>query len=181
MDPGHRVNSGTLHRWYLSRDDLDFAAVRSCAEFAFLSAVDGSDFPMFWASKIEKQKLREVVESKIRSRDYPASLIIPYVVGAFFWHERAEILPSDYGHKGSVVRILECKDIATFVRTIRRVGSIIRLPGREARIGDGLTTKEAAQEMFEAILRSGDKHVQANRLPLHQLDLFLHVPTGPAD
>jgi hypothetical protein len=79
MDSGHRVNPGTLHRWYLSREDLDFSVVRDCAEFAFLSAVDGNDFPMFWASKMEKERLRQIVEHKIALRHYPASLIIPYV------------------------------------------------------------------------------------------------------
>ncbi|MBW0091659.1 hypothetical protein I4I73_00970 [Pseudonocardia sp. KRD-184] len=47
MDAGHRVKPSTLHRWYSVHDEIDFDAVSDGALFACLSAIDGSDFPMF--------------------------------------------------------------------------------------------------------------------------------------
>jgi hypothetical protein len=68
MDPGHRVKPSTLHRWYLQREYLDLSVVQDGAEFALISALDGSDFPMFWASQVERPKLKALVEEKGRNR-----------------------------------------------------------------------------------------------------------------
>ena len=176
-DARRRVNTSTLHRWYLSRDQLDFSAVSDGAEFALLSALDGSGFPMYWASKVELVRLKEILHEK--SDDYPANLIIPYIIGGFFWNDRVELIRGIKVSPGVLERITECDDLDNYVKTIRNTGSLIRLPsGLTVRINDATVDKRTAQGIFDSILLAGDKCVKNNRMPMHQLDTYLHVPVA---
>lgn len=177
-DPSHRVLPSALHRWYLTRSELDLDAVNGSAEFALMCAVDRGDFPMYWASQLQRSSLREILDSRIKSNSHPASLIVPYIVGAFFWDQRKSMLPDGYGTGKVAQRVIECPSIREFVTSVRRTGQIIRFDGREMRMSEALANREVAREVYESILQAGDHVIQENRPALHQIDLFIHVPVA---
>jgi hypothetical protein len=89
-DKVHTVRREILMRWYLGRANLTPMAGR--AKFCFLSAIHDRGYPMYWASQMERSELKRVLREVVDKRTYPDYQVVPYVVGAFFFSRRAELM-----------------------------------------------------------------------------------------
>ena len=85
----HRVSKQALLRWWLQRDEISLDDVS--ASFCLLSAAYNHGYPMYWASSMSLQALRRLLDDELAIGKSIPCQSYPYVVGAFFWGERAQI------------------------------------------------------------------------------------------
>jgi hypothetical protein len=95
-DGTHRVRASTLLRWYRQRAKLQLP--QGAAQFLTLSAIDNRGFPGYWTSQVPRDELRAFIVDQIERNAYPARDVVPYLVAAFFWSEREEMLRKREGH-----------------------------------------------------------------------------------
>lgn len=89
-DSMHRVSSKLVAKWFLQRTELP--RIELAAELAFLSCLRDRGFPGFWATLLPREFLRSTIERGAERLEYPDVTVLPYLIGAFFWSERAQLL-----------------------------------------------------------------------------------------
>lgn len=179
-DNVHRVPRATLMRWYLGRST--FSPMADRAEFCFLSALHDWGYPMYWASQMDRARLEEVVKKQFKARAYPDNRVLVYVIGAFFFSRRAEIIaevrsymPSE--QRNVVERLLACADARTYLASGRICTATVRLNSTEYNLYDVMDQRESTgQALFDQFMqhyREGNVPT-SERIPAHQLDMLLH-------
>lgn len=181
-DSNHRVPAAVLGRWYQERGSLNIPAVNGAAEFLLLSALHENSLPLqYWASLVDRDRLRELMAEVLAEDAYPERLNVPYVVGAFLWQDRAALLGATAAQHGGgsyagYSRVLRASDHDAFVRTGRTPPQRFELPsGKTVRLEqDVMDDVGVASEVFDACLQAGDEYVRSHRPQLQQLDLWLY-------
>lgn len=186
-DSSHRVPRKTLNRWYLRRDEMNIDD--DVAEFCFLSAGYGRGFVMFWAAKMSRSRLADVIRRELEIAAFPTVGILPYVVAGFFWDDREALLdPLLTGRRGTKTpqqlaeRVASEPDRETFLRSARFSGKSFTLNGERKTFQPLTEDLTAAQEVFGAILEldAAGGSDSTIRSVAHQLDILLHVPPESA-
>ena len=181
-DPCHRVKRSTLARWYLNRNAL--TVTPEAAWFCFLSAADNHGFPMYWASRMNQGTLRELLEREIREQRYPIREVLPYVVGAFFWEERAELLGANLKQFGRrkhnrIQRILTMERDG-FITGIQFVGRHFPWNTQSYAMPEFLDDRLEVESVFDEILACEEREeslASTIRSAAHQIDIWLHSAT----
>lgn len=178
-DSVHRVPRATLMRWYLGR--ATFTPMADRAKFCFLSALRDWGYPMYWASQMDRVDLEQVICQQIESHAYPDNRVLVYVIGAFCFSRRIELLdrlhpflPSDSDQ--ICQRLREASDVRSYL-TSGRSSAVVRIANTEYRM-DQLMAERAttAQTLFEELMaHHGEGNVpNARRIVAHQLDMLVH-------
>ena len=179
-DSDHRVTRQTLLRWWLQRDQLRIDA--SAAEFCLLSAVRGHGYPMYWASKLEPGSLRAILERELAAGSAIPCQVYPYVVGVFFWEERAEILKKhvpglSLAPTRAVNKVLAATSYLEFLTSIRWASRLRHETG-PIRVADLVDDRARACAIFAELAQAeldGTSDQSATGFA-KQLDLLTHAP-----
>ena len=127
---------------------------------------------------MEPPKLRSLVLSQITKDAYPERLNLPYVVGAFLWDERSQLLAPHLGGGGTYAaydRVAREVDMDYFLINGRSPGQNFTLPnGTATRVDELLGDYLTAAAVFDTCLEAGEDFIKHHRQQLHQLDLYLH-------
>lgn len=180
-DHVHRVPRATLMRWYLGRST--FAPMADRAEFCFLSALHDWGYPMYWASQIDRGRLEELIRQQFENCVYPDNRSLVYVVGAFFFSRRAQLIAEFEDHlpreqTNVVKRLLDCPDARTYMTSGRLPGTIGWWVDEEyydlSRVMDERET--TGKGLFDRLmLYHSDGNVPGDMRQLaHQLDMLVH-------
>ena len=179
-DANHRVPAAVISRWYRERASINVLAINGAAEFLLLSALHENCFPIhYWAGRLDKARLRELLKQLIVEDSYPERHNVPYVVGAFLWDERPTLLAPHAVQGGSYAgydRVIRADDQEQFLLRGRAASERFELPsGVTVRLTeDVLSDFGIASEIFDACLQEGDEYIRNHRGHLHQLDLWLN-------
>jgi hypothetical protein len=171
-DPAHRVQQATLRRWYLNRAAIHLP--EGAARFLTLSALDARGLPCYWASLIDRDELKSLIEKELEQGRYPAREALPYLVAAFFWDQRRSLLQSLVGR--AATRVLAATDKGSFLRN-GRLGSsaaTIKIGARRVKLNEVFASEEAARAEFDSIV-ADDKLYRDSKQAAYQLDLWLHA------
>jgi hypothetical protein len=179
-DAFHRVPRATLMRWYLGR--ATFTPITERAEFCFLSAIHDWGYPMYWASQMDRLRLEAVLTEQVESRAYPDNQAAVFVVGAFFFSRREELLDRFSGYLTAnssqiVQRLRDAVDPLEYLTSGRICAARVRLQGQEHLLSDLMSDRETtAATLFEDLM---GYHGQGNvppesRQAAHQLDMLVH-------
>jgi len=178
-DTQHRAQKATLIRWYLNRESLSLSDHE--AEFCFVSAGYCHGYAMFWALLMSRERLKARIEQEISLAKYPMRDILPYVIGAFFWAEREEMIGDHLGSfrgksSNTARRIMSMTDRDTFLQDARFRANSFKLGEERYSFRQVSEDKEMAQRLFEEILeRDMTGRCPSNlRMVAHQLDIVLH-------
>ncbi|MEV5412317.1 ATP-binding protein [Thermopolyspora sp. NPDC052614] len=171
-DPDHRVQPGTLRRWYLRRAEI--SCPPDAGIFLTLSALDTRALPCYWASLVDRGQLKKFVAEQIRRDKYPARDTLPYLVAAFFWDERTDML-QNLLDRSAARRVCQATDREDFLRHGRMVGArTVRIGSRRIPIQDLYADPEAAQAALDEIIADDDLYARSKQVA-YQLDLWLHA------
>ncbi|MCI4357725.1 MAG: ATP-binding protein [Thermoplasmata archaeon] len=156
-DARHRVSRETLTKWYLRRKSINFDD--DTAELSFVSALEGSGYPMSWAAVMSRERLIAACRSEIHSPKYRVRELIPLVIGIFFWNERNSLLRPNLGAlRGRAARIAEKvlaytdTDRSSFVLYSKSSIKSFNFEGETHRYSEFISDHLAAQAMFEKLL-----------------------------
>lgn len=181
VDSVHRVPRATLMRWYLGR--ASFTPMTDRAEFCFLSALHDWGYPMYWASQVERERLEQLVRQQFEDREYPDNRALVYVIGAFFFLRRAELLTEfkDYlptEQRTVVKRLLDCSDVRSYLTCGRLPGTVGWYVGDDYfDLSKLMTERETTgQALFgRMMLYHPEGNVPSGMRQLaHQLDMLVH-------
>jgi hypothetical protein len=180
-DRRHRVSRATLIQWYLDRALLTVAD--DVMEFCFLSATANFGYPMYWAAQMSRNRLRECVVEQLQAGEYPTINALPYVVGCFFWSERAALLQAEgltlpQTARDTARRLCRLDDFDLFRHEGRLQARTAGVDGKRLVLGDLLNGPlEAVQRLFEVLLKkdSAGRCRPGEKQLANQLDLFLHA------
>jgi hypothetical protein len=179
VSDAHRVDRHTLARWYLDREHITLN--ETGLVFCVLSACHMYGFPMYWASLLPHDRLRQIVEDLIRQNDHPDRNAIPYLVGAFFWSDRSSVLAPLTKHANVTVRSAACRLIAMsefsdFARTGRYRAETCKIGGIQFRMADIVTGRQFAEATFDDLVRRDiQDDLSTEKQVAYQLDILLHA------
>jgi hypothetical protein len=180
-DAAHRVSRASLCKFYLHRHELNISP--ETAEMCFISAGYARGYPMFWASRMDRTRLREVVDRELVHAKSPMSETLPFVVCAFMWPDRRIL--SDPGAKA--VRKLKARNMVSnllgyettreFLDRAKRAGVTFDLNGTRYSIYELIGNSQRATIAFEELvqLEWQGKIDDKLRSFAHRLDLILHA------
>jgi hypothetical protein len=179
-DNVHRVARPILMRWYLGRST--FTPMSDRAEFCFLSALHDWGYPMYWASQMERARLEEVLRHQFEIKAYPDNRVLAYVIGAFFFSRRVEILADLRPHlpreQANVVdRLKDCPDACTYLTSGRICTTTVRIGPKYYDLSKVMNERDTTgQELFDQLMRhySEGNVPDSQRLVAHQLDMLVH-------
>ncbi|WP_084076640.1 ATP-binding protein [Desulfacinum infernum] len=179
-DTHHRVQKATLIRWYLNRES--FSLSEDEAEFCFVSAGYCHGYVMFWASRISLERLKTRIEEEIGLAKYPMRDILPYVIGAFFWDEREEMIRSQLasfsGQSRNIARrIMDMSERDEFLHNARFRADTFTFGQQRYSFSKVVMDMGRSQRLFEELLqRDMAGRCPSNlRMVAHQLDIVLHT------
>jgi hypothetical protein len=184
-DSVHRVPRATLMRWYLGR--TTFAPIPGRAKFCFLSAIHERGYPMYWASQMDRAELEQTIRGVVEAQVYPDNRVVPYIVGAFFFSRRLELLdefaPNLSTQLNHVIsRLREETSVVNYLTRGRTSGaSTIRVASVVYNLSDLMASRTTeGQALFDQLMaHHPDGNVpEAERPAAHQLDMLVH---GDAD
>lgn len=89
-DSMHRVSSKLVGKWFLQRAEV--SQIGLAAELGLLSCLRDRGFPGFWAALLPRETLRSLIVQCCGRLEYPDVTVLPYLIGAFFWSQRSELL-----------------------------------------------------------------------------------------
>ena len=180
-----RASRETLTKWYLQRKSINFDD--DAAELSFVSALEGSGYPMSWAAIMSKERLLGVCRREIHSSKYRVRELVPLVIGVFFWRERGSLLKPYLGTlRGRAARItdkvLAYKDTdrSSFVLYSKSSIKSFNFEGESHRYSEFILDHPAAQAMFEKMLRAestGDSTYQY-RYYAQRFDMMVAAQTS---
>jgi hypothetical protein len=178
-DTVHRVPRATLMRWYLGR--ATFTPITDRAKFCFLSALHDWGYPMYWASQMDRSELEHVICEQIESRAYPDNQVLVYVIGAFFFSRRIELLARLHAflppHSDQICqRLREASDVRSYL-TSGRSSASARIGNTEYRMDELMAERTTtAQTLFEDLMAYYFEGNVPNsrRNVAHQLDMLVH-------
>ena len=180
-DQKHVVSRHTLIRWWLEREDLNLDA--TSAEFCLLSAGRSRGFPMYWASRLEPARLREILDRELHEGSAIPCQAYAYVVGVFFWEQRHEILHEEHmDHLSAapwraVEKVTEADSKAEFLASVRWQSRL--WPSSEAiAMSELLEDHQRAVEIFTKLLQADlDGTITPSEAGFaRQLDMVVHAP-----
>jgi hypothetical protein len=181
-DPFHRVPRATLMRWYLSRTSL--SPIPECAVFCFLSAIHDRGYCMYWASKMDRAKLEEVIRREVEDKKYPENRVVPYIIGSFFFSRRNELIDEFAPNLSSqldkiVDRLRSEVDVKRYLTNGRLAGAVsIRIGSNSYDLEYLMSQRSSlAQELFDDLMTyypEGNVPPEGERQAAHQLDMLVH-------
>lgn len=183
VSAGHRVDRGTLGAWYLDRAHINVD--ENALAFCVLSACHMYGFPMYWAALMSRERLRELITEMMGDDDHPDRNTIPYLVSAFFWHERGDMLAPLAHHKNVAVRsaaqrLAAMPSYDEFVRMGRYRAETCKLGSDQYRLAEFVSNRALAQETFEGLVRRDiQDELTTEKQVAYQLDILLHAPSEP--
>jgi len=183
-DEVHRVARATLMRWYLGR--TTFTPIAERAKFCFLSALQDWGYPMYWASQMDRAELEQVIRQQVEGKVYPDNRVAVYVIGAFFFSRRNELLdvlaPYLPGALNNIVRRLrESTDVKSYLTSGRIGMTVVRVGATSHELPvvmeERMTT---GQMLFDQLMgcHTGGNVPEHQRNAAHQLDLLVHGDLG---
>ena len=152
----------------------------------FISAVYARGYPMFWAGRMDRDRLRQVVDREILHGKSPMTETLPFVVCAFMWGDR-QLLSQPLA---KTVRKLKARNIVStllrfdnqseFVRRARRGGTFFELDGQKYSIYVLAANSASATLVFERLVQMEYAGTIDDKLRsfAHRLDLILHANTN---
>ena len=180
-DTSHRISRLTLSRLYVHRRDLTISP--EAAEMCFVSAVYSRGYPMFWASAMDRTRLKEVVDYELNHGKSPMTEALPFVVCAFMWNDRQILLrPSSKTRqklkaRNMVSTLLGFGSQSEFVRGARRGGTSFEVSGKTYSVNSLMNDHARATAVFEELIQLDyEKRIDDKQRALaHRLDLILHA------
>jgi Putative DNA-binding domain len=155
-DASQRLSRHALSRFYLNRRELNLTP--EAAEMCFISAAYGRGYPLFWASKMDLARLREVVYRELEQGKSPMIEMLPYVVCSFMWNDR-DILsrPSSRTRKmlkarNIVANLLKFDSQSEFIRRARSAGATFEIDGESYVVDHLLNDHTTATAVFEKLV-----------------------------
>jgi Putative DNA-binding domain len=179
-DPVHRVPRSTLMRWYLGRST--FVPMVDRAEFCFLSALHDWGYPMYWASQMDRDRLEEVLRHQFEIEAYPDNRVLVYVIGAFFFSRRNQILNELQSYLPNqlaniIGRLRDSADARSYLTSGRICAESIRVESKWYELSDLMNNREhKGQALFENLMGYYDEgNVPDDQRGIaHQLDMLVH-------
>ena len=182
-DASHRVSRSALCKLYVHRDALTISP--EAAEMCFISAAYGRGYPMFWAGRMDRGRLREVINREVVYGKSPMTETLPFVVCAFMWEER-HLLSEPTAKtmrklkaRNIVSRLLKLGSQSEFLRRGRKGASSLDVDGRrysiQALVADRASASAVLDRLVELEYKGGIKDKQRNFA--HRLDLIVHADT----
>jgi hypothetical protein len=180
-DAVHRVPRETLMRWYLGR--ATFGPVSGRAKLCFLSAMHSWGYPMYWASQMDREDLRQTIIDLAQADAYPDTRALPYVIGAFFFSERAKFLDKIDSHLSTesaqvCQRLRDAPDASSYLLSGRLPHTTkVRIGGAEYALTTLMEERDTtAQTLFENLMSNyaAGNVPDKERSAAHQLDMMLH-------
>jgi hypothetical protein len=183
-DANHRVSRSALCKFYVHRNELTISP--EAAEVCFISAAYARGYPMFWANRMDRDRLRKVVDREILHGKSPMTETLPFVVCAFLWKDR-QLLSQP---PAKTVRQLKARNIVStllkfgsqpeFVRRARRGGTSFELDGQKYSIYALAADRTSAIPVFERLVQMEYAGTIDDKLRTfaHRLDLILHADTN---
>ena len=183
-DINHRVSRSFLCKLYLHRRDVTISP--EAAEMCFISAGYNRGYPMFWASQMDRQKLRTLIDRELVHSKSRMTETLPFAVCVFLWKDR-QILskPSSKTRirlkaRNIVSNLLNFSSYSEFVSGARRGGTMFDVDGRQQSITSLLANRAMAESVFERLVEL-DYQGKCNdklRSFAHRLDVIVHAETS---
>lgn len=183
-DRRHRVGRALLGRWYLGRRAL--TVIPDAAEFCLLSAVHDWGYPMFWAAQLDRSRLEDLLKGTLGG-GYPERNFVPYLVGAYFFDRRAELVgtcdpPLPKSLRASVKKLLEAPDADSYRNSAWACVNTLSLGHNTYNAKDLVVTPEAALAAFDDLVRMDETSALLSpaRQVARRLDMVLYADKGLA-
>ena len=180
-DGVHRVPRETLMRWYLGRDAL--TEIKGRDRFCLLSALHERGYPMYWASQMNRPELENFVNECTKAGAYPESQLLPYIIGAFFFSRRHELIAQLKPYfKSSLANVVErlgaAQDIRSYLMTCRiPLSKRIRVNGASYELEQLMDERETVgRRLFDELMQyhTSGNVPESMRSAAHQLDVLVH-------
>lgn len=138
---------------------------------------------MYWASQVERARLEELIRQQFESWAYPDNRSLVYVIGAFFFSRREQIITELKGYlpkeQANVVkRLMDCPDARTYLTSGRIPGvSSWWVEEQHYDLSQVMDERETTgQDLFDRLMQY---HTDGNvpnvlRQLAHQLDMLVH-------
>jgi len=183
-DDAHRIEAQVVTRWYLSRAGAE--KLPQAAELAYVSAIRNYAFPMFWAAKMKRDRLRALIEHILAQPCWPDIMELPYTIGAFFWEERIHLFDQimrieRYASVKRTTERIRGLDWDKFYYHARTQSKAVRIHGfdggRHLHLETLFQDRNRSQQMFAELLSLFvENKLDANVKPVaKQLDTVLHA------
>lgn len=157
--PDHRISKAVCFEWLLKRGDVEWDA--DSAELCLLSACHDHAYPMFWARELHSrspEELLRVVNMLLAAPSYPEIQYVPYLIGGFFWDDRAELL--EYVLDAGYLQAARTAERIQAYKTFRDFILLCRGPGQTIRLADEIHEKEDLLEDLQTAHRLFDRVVE---------------------
>jgi nucleoid-associated protein YejK len=137
---------------------------------------------MYWASQMDRSRVETVLTGQVQGQVYPDNQAAVFVIGAFFFSRRHELLdrlsPHFTANSSQLVqRLRNATDQREFLTSGRICAQRIRIAGTEYLLSELMDARDTtASTLFDDLMRSyplGNVPPET-RQAAHQLDLLVH-------
>jgi hypothetical protein len=179
-DSNHRVGRRTLFRWFQRRNQVEWTSQFS--EFCILSACSDHAYPLFWASKLSRNRLARLIREMMRRDTHPEVAVVPYLIAGFYWSDRNRFLDeleTSTEYKSVMASIRKIRGIGSqneFLTGVRSGGSSIAVADERVNKNELLGDPSRAADMLETVVqrRLEEKATDQEKSSGHQLDILAH-------